>query len=411
MSEGFSDPVFAGQGALVRAQVMSPNFNLANPPLSPAQSWALLKTGLAYIFGLVLSGGTITGPDYILDPTGFYFYSGTPAAGNLITAISTAATDPLGNDLSPGDGSALGTFLTLGGTPPGGTPSYLQLVPGSPKAFIGIGTGDPAEASPGKITSTVLGAGGTRAIDTALTAPRVTGQAAGANAQLLLESASPDLTAPPDLVLSASDGTVTSSISITPAGVIINVPAAGAITLENGPILDKHGDQLLGVQADATSFPLVNPVAATAITNAWPIPANDGRAGTTYMIEVPLSGVWQASGALNLEFSLNGAPTNLVPVAAALAAAGHNYGGVLRLYLQVLTAGAAGTCNIWADGGITDTSVARAGATSAVLSGFNLAHALNTTIANTLAVSAVFSVSNAAQTITGQGSTFTRSGP
>lgn len=99
-------PVF-GAGVLRYPQVMSPNFNLQDPMASPAQSWALLQSGLAYLFGVVLTGGTITGPDYIVDPTGFYFYSSNPpAAGNLVQSIgvTTAATDPPGlNAVLPGN--------------------------------------------------------------------------------------------------------------------------------------------------------------------------------------------------------------------------------------------------------------------------------------------------------------------
>lgn len=90
-------PVF-GAGSLRYPQIMSPNFNLANPGASPANSWALLQSGLAYLFGVVLSGGTITGPDYVINTAGIFFYSGTPAAGNLAYTLAAAAgTDPFGN--------------------------------------------------------------------------------------------------------------------------------------------------------------------------------------------------------------------------------------------------------------------------------------------------------------------------
>lgn len=91
----------AGQGKLAIDQIQSPNFDLANPPASPPNSWALLKSGLAYFFGVVLSGGTLTGPDFILNTTGMYSYSGTPAAGNLISSVGVTAgtmTDPTGHN-------------------------------------------------------------------------------------------------------------------------------------------------------------------------------------------------------------------------------------------------------------------------------------------------------------------------
>lgn len=95
---GFSNPLVGGGGALVYPSIHSPNFNIANPPASPAQSWAILRNGLAYLFGVTVSGGTITGPDYIINSQGAFFYSGTPAAGNLIASITSAAgTDAFGN--------------------------------------------------------------------------------------------------------------------------------------------------------------------------------------------------------------------------------------------------------------------------------------------------------------------------
>lgn len=107
MSGGFSNPIVNPEGMLAIPQVMSPNFNIANPAASPAQSWALLKNGLAYMFGLAISGGTITGPDYIINTAGAFFYNGTPAAGNLVEWIASASgTDAFGNNYGAGINSA-----------------------------------------------------------------------------------------------------------------------------------------------------------------------------------------------------------------------------------------------------------------------------------------------------------------
>jgi hypothetical protein len=89
---GCSNPIIGGGGALVYPSIHSPNFSIANPAASPSPSWAILKSGLAYFFGLVLSGGTITGPDYIFDPTGLFFYSGTPGAP--IAPVSGSVNSP-----------------------------------------------------------------------------------------------------------------------------------------------------------------------------------------------------------------------------------------------------------------------------------------------------------------------------
>jgi len=83
---GFSHPIVSGSGNLVIPSVQSPNFSIAG-----GTGWEILQNGLAYFFNVILSGGIITGPDYIINPSGMFFYSGTPATGNLILSITSAS--------------------------------------------------------------------------------------------------------------------------------------------------------------------------------------------------------------------------------------------------------------------------------------------------------------------------------
>lgn len=107
-----NNPIVGGT-ALRRPAITSPNFNLANPTASPSPSWGILESGLAYFFGLVLTGGTITGPDYIINSAGAFFYSSTPALGNLIASIaSVAGTDQFGNVYQAGITSNENVFGT-----------------------------------------------------------------------------------------------------------------------------------------------------------------------------------------------------------------------------------------------------------------------------------------------------------
>lgn len=100
---GFAHDIAGGNGNLIASSLQSPNFNLADPSASPMPSWAVLRDGLAYFLGLVLSGGTILGPDYIINTSGIFFYNGAPAAGNLIASFApSAGTDEFGNSWTPG---------------------------------------------------------------------------------------------------------------------------------------------------------------------------------------------------------------------------------------------------------------------------------------------------------------------
>lgn len=143
MSVMFENPLVGGT-VLRQPAIQSPNFNAANPSASPSPSWAILQSGLAYFFGLVLSGGTITGPDYIINSSGIFIYSGTPANGNLIGSWAGASgTDTFGNSYPQGinitKGAISGTSLT-GGTITGTTFNGTNFVMNSSGAFFYNGT-------------------------------------------------------------------------------------------------------------------------------------------------------------------------------------------------------------------------------------------------------------------------------
>jgi len=68
MGQPFPEQVAPG-GVLIFPQIQSPNFSIA------AQTgWAIMSNGDAYFFDLVLNGGTIIGPDWVLNPSGFFMY-------------------------------------------------------------------------------------------------------------------------------------------------------------------------------------------------------------------------------------------------------------------------------------------------------------------------------------------------
>jgi hypothetical protein len=91
------NPVVGGS-ILRRPAIQSPNFE-QGPPIV---GWAINADGTAY-FGDVTAEGTITassftGTDFLINSSGIFVYSGTPASGNLIGSIAASGgTDGFGN--------------------------------------------------------------------------------------------------------------------------------------------------------------------------------------------------------------------------------------------------------------------------------------------------------------------------
>lgn len=329
-----------------------------------------------------------------------YADTGSATQGALVFSAALAeGTDEFSNPFGAG-AKAYGT---------GGNTSFVQMLPGNP-VFLNVATGDPAEATPGQIQARIIGSGSTRFLSNDLRAAFVTGFP-NAQAELQLFSVNAGGTTDAGVNLTATNpGATVSTLyhqTSTQFG-LTGAPIIGdrAIQINDGINIWAEKQEI----GSANHISKTNPTAAVDISSTLTIPANTMNVGTTFCIELPFSGVWEASGNFNLGLDLNGTVVALVPVASGLAVAGHNYGGVVRIYLRVVTTGAAGTCDIWSDGDITDTSVTRAGSTSSSLFGITTAHALNTTIANTMAVSTHFDVSNASQTVVGQGAVFSRSG-
>jgi hypothetical protein len=82
---GFSNPIIGGGGSLVYPSIHSPNF------VKGSAGWTINKDGSAEFNNLTIRNGTIVSGLAL-------YYSGTPAAGNLIASIAAAAgTDSFGN--------------------------------------------------------------------------------------------------------------------------------------------------------------------------------------------------------------------------------------------------------------------------------------------------------------------------
>jgi hypothetical protein len=134
-------------------------------------SWAGMagvdRFGNVYPAGLnvlegAIAGSTFSGNDFIINTNGMFFYSGTPAAGNLVASIApTVTADSFGNVVKPGGFAAYGSTGQI--------------------AFFGINgvgsqvnnffSGNANEKSPATIASAAIGSGGTGFIGTAIEGP------------------------------------------------------------------------------------------------------------------------------------------------------------------------------------------------------------------------------------------------
>jgi len=102
---GFSNSILGGQSALIRAAIKSPNF------VTGISGWTINKDGSAEFNDLTIRGAFF-GLDYIINSSGLFFYSGTPAAGNLVASVaSVSGTDAHTNAYL--DGTT--TYATSGG--------------------------------------------------------------------------------------------------------------------------------------------------------------------------------------------------------------------------------------------------------------------------------------------------------
>ena len=80
-----------GSTILRRPAIQSPNY------VAGTSGWTINADGSAEFNNLNIRG-TFTGTDFVINSSGAFFYSGTPAANNLVASITAATgTDAFGN--------------------------------------------------------------------------------------------------------------------------------------------------------------------------------------------------------------------------------------------------------------------------------------------------------------------------
>ena len=107
MMAGFAHDVAGGSGNLVITAVQSPGY------VAGVAGWQVRKDGSAEFNNLVIRG-TFRGTDFEINPSGAFFYTGTPAAGNLSVSVvpgTAPVSDGHGNTAEPG----LTAYVTAGG--------------------------------------------------------------------------------------------------------------------------------------------------------------------------------------------------------------------------------------------------------------------------------------------------------
>lgn len=111
---GFANPLIGGGGGLVYPSIHSPNY------VPGVSGWSINKDGSAEFDDLVIRG-TFEGTDWEITSAGLFFYSGTPATGNLVGswAQSAGGDDGHGNPYPAGlqvtDGNGNGIHLDTDG--------------------------------------------------------------------------------------------------------------------------------------------------------------------------------------------------------------------------------------------------------------------------------------------------------
>ena len=153
---GFANDIIGGAATLIRSAIQSANF------VSGTSGWQISKNGNAQFSNLTIRG-TFNGTDYVINSSGAFFYSGTPAAGNLIVSIAPASgTDSFGNAYPEG--------ISLGISSEPQVQSNFQtsgaslVFPLNDSGFEGV----PDAASVG---GQVVGSGGTRYASLTLAGP------------------------------------------------------------------------------------------------------------------------------------------------------------------------------------------------------------------------------------------------
>jgi hypothetical protein len=132
---GFENNIINALNALIRSSMHSPNY------VTGVSGWTINKDGSAEFSNLTIRG-TFYGVDFIMNNQGLFFYSGVPANGNLVLAITAASgNDTFGNAYPQGLMAQQLTLPNQAITPPAfaGASVYYTSIFGRPKFLSSSG--------------------------------------------------------------------------------------------------------------------------------------------------------------------------------------------------------------------------------------------------------------------------------
>jgi hypothetical protein len=326
-----------GQGNLVLPSIQSPNF------VTGVSGWIVRKDGSVEfnngVFRGTVTAGSFIGTDFEITPLGAFFYSGTPALGNLIISIAPpgVTADRFGNVVKPNG-------IKVYGASNNGV--FMGLSPANSTEVL-FTSGNVNELVGAALASALSGAGATAFIAAAVEGPQIT--LAGHSDWVGVQFNSPNL-----------GGTSTAN------GELFYIDNAGGF--HQTAHWDSTGfniDQGPGnVQTDVTQRNATTS-AQTQITPSFSIPANIMVPGSSWELELFLAGNQNATTITTLEFffQVNGNNT-AITLPASFVTLNGAFRGSAKLKVACKIAGPANTAAIFINGEVTITQTTFAVANS-----------------------------------------------
>lgn len=221
---GFSNPIVGGSGNLIRANIQSPNFSIAEQT-----GWSIGKDGNAYFYNITTAGNVI-----ITNDSGVFVYSGQPNLGNLIGSFGGAAGfDTYGNLYPQGLSVGIQGTSNIQVIPNAQTPVQVtSLIAGTLLSLMQLNTADVNQVIPAMIGALQLNTGNATKQSAIFSSPFTTTGAA-----MVLESTNDGNTDVPvisfGLITTPDQNTIifTPLASLTPYAFILYGASSGQTTI------------------------------------------------------------------------------------------------------------------------------------------------------------------------------------